>query len=790
MLLLSIFIFGLNILSSYEYYLTRSTNLSIYNSTINFVNNFLKVKISNNDCKISKYIRNIYLNSFQITNYLGDYYMCSKNKMIFYYFLLYRSELTPNLINKNLADIYPYLIYEDYFGFAMCLPSCFDIDNYNVINQKFFKDNYSLLYYNVTNKTDTLYYDMSFTELYIIIGILLFFLILSLFFALFPKYIHLKNFLRFLKYSICCIKERKYSDFEALKDNDKEDINQIENTLSSIGKNIEKEENKYQPNADLSEEKTDKIVNVVKIRNDSLVLEALEPKVLSFYDKVSNIFSMRKSIKRLNENNQFVNKINSKYVNDNSVGFVNGMKAINMMIMILNIVCWQLFLVPTTKSTLDHNYISSPDKIFFQIVILYYMYFSFCIYWCLHGFLLGYKFLFHLKTRKITEDYTKRKGKENEFIERNQALWKTFTFVFQQFYLYLIFVFMFILTLNLEKFVYVSNFKNRAGTLLFLYSEISGRLREQLHYFLIPVVNFLVGNVLELKEGSSIFFFYSFINEMQAFILSIIILFIYSKKRNDSNILIIVFLVYIFSLIIKVLTYSLEDRYYKDLVGIDVFFWKLTSGYSIYFIGVVMGILYFEHNSGGISYSRIHSFSSQESLDESEEINGKSKLKENLKLLFSKHSSLYIIAFISILLFIFCMDCASVFSVMKDGTLNTQIPLVFKIYLPIEIDLFLIGFFIILFRFFIVEKSEIREFFERRFWIPLSRSFYIVMFLTMPICLLIVLNSNVTLKITFYRIVLIYIGLCAILLIVSSLIVIVIEIPLKVFFKKILNKKL
>jgi len=341
--------------------------------------------------------------------------------------------------------------------------------------------------------------------------------------------------LRLCKYNICCTKERKYSQFEALNEDDKEEVNQIENTFSSLGKNIEKEEIKQPEIGDMEEVKSEKILNDNKIGIDSLVLEAFEVKKLGFYENVSNIFNLRKSIKRLFENNQFVNKINSKFVNDNSVGFVNGLKAINMLVMILNVVCWQLFLVPTTKSTLDHNYISSPDKIFFQIVILYYMYFSFCVYWCLNGFLLGYKFLFHLKTRKIIENYILKKGRDKGKTERNHEIWKMFTFVFQQFYLYLLFIFMFILTLNLEKFVYISNQKNRAGTLLFFYSEISEKLREQLQYFLIPLVNFLVGNVFEFKEGSSIFFFISFINEMHAFLISVIILFIYSKKRNDSN---------------------------------------------------------------------------------------------------------------------------------------------------------------------------------------------------------------------------------------------------------------
>jgi hypothetical protein len=127
---------------------------------------------------------------------------------------------------------------------------------------------------------------------------------------------------------------------------------------------------------------------------------------------------------------------------------------------------------------------------------------------------------------------------------------------------------------------------------------------------------------------------------------------------------------------------------------------------------------------------------------------------------------------------------------MRNRSLNVEIPLIFKLYFPIEVDMFLIGLCIIILRFFLVEKSEMKDFFERNIWISISRSFYVVMFLTMPISLLIVLNSSVTLKITFYRIVLIYIGLCAILLIVSSIIVLLIEVPLKVLFKQILNKDL
>ena len=62
------------------------------------------------------------------------------------------------------------------------------------------------------------------------------------------------------------------------------------------------------------------------------------------------------------------------------------------------------------------------------------------------------------------------------------------------------------------------------------------------------------------------------------------------------------------------------------------------------------------------------------------------------------------------------------------------------------------------------------------------------MFLTMPVCLLIVLNSQFTFKINLLKILCVYISLCTIVISISLVIVIILEVPLKVAFKKILAK--
>src|SRR5690606_34552427 len=127
-------------------------------------------------------------------------------------------------------------------------------------------------------------------------------------------------------------------------------------------------------------------------------------------------------------------------------------------------ICWQLFVSPTTKVNHYTHEDDSFIEVIFHVIILYYMYFTFAIYWCIHGFVLGYKFLFHMKSRSLYENYRlegkKLKSAEKEQIENKNKLRKFFRFILQQFYLYFFFIFMFFIACNLDKVFIVLNNPN------------------------------------------------------------------------------------------------------------------------------------------------------------------------------------------------------------------------------------------------------------------------------------------------------------------------------------------
>ena len=720
MIILIIFTLGFQLVSLTE---KHSRINFIYNSTVIFVDKFISIKYNKIDCNINDYISDIYFNSFQITNYLGEFYSCSKKNLTFQYFILYNFRKSKQFQKKTLAELIPMLLFEEYYAFAMCLPGCFEILNTEYPTMTFKNESYSLLSFNITNITEKTYNQLDFTELYILLSILLSFLIIGLFFAIFPNYILLKNFIRFCKYSIFFTKVRKYSEFKDVSDENEEELNKecqgkIDGTLLTIKQETIEEIKNYETN------KNDKIFEEnfgKEVEYNSLIFEPSKKEEKNLYDNLSDIFNLIKSLKRFTVDNQFVNKINSKYRNDNSLGFINGIKSINMILLILNILSFQIFLVPTTNIN-NYSNINSLEYYIFHVIVRFYMSNCFQMYWCLHGFILGYKFLFHMKTRNATENFKleAKNGLNKTFFESWNKIKKMFSFLFQQTYLYLIFIYMFLLICNLDKILYKIYYKYNQGTILFIYTDIARRLKEQIVFFVFPVANFMIGNAFEFKEGATMSFLYIFINEIQFFLVSIVVLCLYSKRRNNSYNCVFMIIMYMISLFGKVLNYSLKERTYKMRLGIDEYFWNYSSGFSIYFFGVIMGVLYFEYNTGGITYSRIHSFSSQESLGQSEELNEKNNIKTKLQLIFSKKSCYYIILSMTIFILIYLVDSIMIFPKINKISIDNPIPLLIKIYISLEADFFFYGLFILIFRFVIMRKLSFKEFLERKIWIKIS----------------------------------------------------------------------
>jgi hypothetical protein len=147
-----------------------------------------------------------------------------------------------------------------------------------------------------------------------------------------------------------------------------------------------------------------------------------------------------------------------------------------------------------------------------------------------------------MKSRNINDSLNGKKSEHKDYFENKQHLMKLFNFVFQQFYIYFVMIFMFYSICNFDK-IFFLVYKQHTGTLLFLYSDIAAKLKEQALFFFFPSINFLLGTYFDFKQGSAFSFLYLFINEIQFFFISIVFLFAYSKKRN-GNFFVIFILIY------------------------------------------------------------------------------------------------------------------------------------------------------------------------------------------------------------------------------------------------------
>jgi hypothetical protein len=302
--------------------------------------------------------------SFTPENIFGEFYQCIKmNNMSYYYFLFINSNLTKARNDTHLSHYFKDLIFYDYFSFAMCLPDCVYVNDNIMVNiTDSFMDikgqaklslslstEYIFRSYDVTsieNKENSFWYIFS-----ILISVFSIFLILSIFFSIFPN-------LRKLYYCFC---RKKY---EKIFIKDLNTINRAKSLSPTNSEMILKSKAKGKE----------------KLLSDYEFYKAEQEQEIIFkikehrYKIFSSIFNISKNIIRLTR----VTNKHSCYINDNSVNFMNGVRAITLLILIFCSIFWIILELPISTINIEKLKIIMNNSFFFPV--LYYMYTSLYIH--------------------------------------------------------------------------------------------------------------------------------------------------------------------------------------------------------------------------------------------------------------------------------------------------------------------------------------------------------------------------------------------------------------------------
>jgi hypothetical protein len=273
------------------------------------------------------------------------------------------------------------------------------------------------------------------------------------------------------------------------------------------------------------------------------------------------------------------------------------------------------------------------------------------------------------------------------------------------------------------------------------------------------------------------------VNEFLYFLFSFIFLTLYSRAKNKMFYFLIAF--YLFGLCFKSFLFSLGERDSRSFLGWDIFFWKFEYAFTLYIAGVIFGIFYFEHFYNDLNKT-YDSFDSSSKITDILEKENKEFFTRKIMRQISKSSViqniLTLIAFcliaLTVILDLFYFRLFEIKSFSKLGVKE-------KVYLSLEIDILLISMSILFFKFVVLKKTIIKRFFEHSIWIPLSRSFNMIVLLQIPLIYFVSLNVNFSMKFSLVRVVFLCFSMILFIYSIAFLIMIFVAMPLKVLFKKV-----
>ena len=714
-------------------FLNNSFEESIMKSLKMFLNSTINYDESKKKCGWEIYSNETLLiiknYSFELMNNFGDFYNCLKVNNYSYIYLVGIRNKSSFGQEEDDYKTFSNLAFNDYYSISMCIPNCFIfLDNLKLSFYDNEDDYYRFKIYNISEKIIQNDKNNDEEKNIVIINIVLFtiFYFLGLFFFLFKSLPNLKFFINII---FCCCMKKHYK--------------------------------KQHANANLNKSDASKKGTDYSLVELEAISEISHEEVLGFpviYSIISDIFAFDKNTVRLFKDTGKSNKISRKYINDNLVSFTNGLKAI--ILIFLN-----LFLVFYISILSPNNNIN--EKKLEEILSNYYLFYfihlsSFCAVtiFPINGFLIAYKF--------------------NNFIKFNNSF-GIFTiarrFFLRQINSYIIFLFMLILTINLDNLMI--NIYGLKGPLVSFYPNFTHKVFNEIWYYLSLSVNFC--------GIESTFFFVKFfnlaVNEFIYFILSLLIICLYSKFKNIIFCLIL--LIYVFGLSIK--SYLISNIKNMNFFEFFNFMMKFEYGFSLYIIGIIFGIFYFEHFYCDLNKTF-------DSFDSSSQISVILNKQDNLfitrkimRFISASNTAQNLITVISFCLLILSLCLDLFYLKLYDAESFKKFKTSDKIYLSIQLDLLVVSLSMILFKFVIFTKTILKKFLEHKIWILSSRSFQMITLLQVPLIYFVIYNVNYSIKFTLVRALFLSCSMIMFTYTVSFLLMIFISVPIKVGIKRLIK---
>jgi hypothetical protein len=92
----------------------------------------------------------------------------------------------------------------------------------------------------------------------------------------------------------------------------------------------------------------------------------------------------------------------------------------------------------------------------------------------------------------------------------------------------------------------------------------------------------------------------------------------------------------------------------------------------------------------------------------------------------------------------------------KIRELSSKIPFIIQFFYICEGDLIIFSVFLILFKFVFTKNSAFKVFLQKQLWVPISRSFYPIMFFVSPFASIILYDFNYSLSLGFTKLIFLF----------------------------------
>lgn len=688
----------------------------------------------------------IYNFSFALDNNFGDFTQCVHNQHMVYYYIQLIEKNYKAAWNSKLSFYYKKLIFTNYISFGLCVPKCIKISDNILVNvtelvdnPDAFEDQEGILLLRSHIITES--YQSTGVTLILLSIILGVFSFVCIFFSIFPNYDSIQKI-------NCCHKKSKI-----------------------YTKSFQTEESE------------------IKCENEKVYKKRKRK-----YKFISSIFNISKNINRFFKQ---ADKHNC-FTNDHSLAFINGLRAINLFIFSFCAIFWIMIECPN----LNINIYNLKSKIIDTGILPFIscLYTSIIFRNALAGFSLSYKLLSCLNKYESN-------GQDKE------SLWnRLFYFSIPLISRYIFYIVLILVVYNMN--TIMSGLNDEKGPLMKIYEEDEETSLSYIFCFIFLWPNLTINQ--EFRRNSIFFYFFMFIVEFYSLLICFILLLVYYKKpKIGISLFIFTFLI---NVLLRTLMFAASVRDLRDIFGFDVnLFINMLNGFPIYLLGAFSGIMYFEYNNNSpflqfngkdidqtFYYLDFENFkNSTNNASSIPMLSHHPDLTLKMKSLFKEYSpvklwvnkyarsnwlqnSTIIISLLFLILF-FGWDCLFLFGKIMENPFY-EFNLFEKVYVLFELEAVVFFVFALVFKFAIFQDSFGKWFLESHKWIVVARSFNIIVAFLSPLTYFSILSQSYPLEFDFFYTYCMSISILVLIMICGWGIIIIIEIPLKVGFKKITKK--